>query len=82
QFYMRFASKQERLSLDDLDDPRIPIGGTPAWKTFNFRSGYNLTKNISIQAAIENILDYNYREHGSGINAPGRNLVFGLRISN
>ncbi len=26
---------------------------------------------------LENILDLNYREHGSGINGPGRNLVIG-----
>lgn len=82
QFYMRFAMAQNRLTEDDKDDPRIPEEGTPAWKTLNIRSGYNLTDKLYIQAAIENILDYNYREHGSGINGPGINFIFSIRYGN
>lgn len=79
-FYMRFAAKQDRLSADDLDDPRIPRGGTPPWQTYNIRIKYMVSKLITLQTALENILDYNYREHGSGINGPGRNFIISLNI--
>ncbi|MFC1724840.1 TonB-dependent receptor domain-containing protein [candidate division KSB1 bacterium] len=81
-FFMRFASKQDRLSSDDLDDPRIPEGGTPAWHTFNIRYGKNLKKHIFLRLSLENILDLNYREHGSGINGPGRNFIFSIEYEN
>jgi outer membrane receptor for ferrienterochelin and colicin len=73
--YMRFASKQDRLSADDMDDPRIPEGGTPGWHTLNIRAGTTRKSWIYVQCAVENILDINYREHGSGINGPGRNFI-------
>lgn len=79
-FYMRFATKQDRLSEDDLDDPRIPNGGTPPWQTYNFRIKYMVSRFVSLQMALENIIDYNYREHGSGINGAGRNFIISLNI--
>lgn len=53
--------------------------GMPAWYTVNLRMGYRIHPNISIQAALENILDYNYRVFASGISSPGRNFVLTLR---
>jgi hemoglobin/transferrin/lactoferrin receptor protein len=78
--YTRFAMEQNRLSKDDLDDPRIPIGGTPGWLTLNIRAEYKISPLIKVNFALDNILDRLYREHGSGINAPGRNLILGLKI--
>ncbi len=80
-FFVRLASKQDRLSSDDKDDPRIPEGGTPGWRTYNIRAAVKLTDTCWLRLAIENILDYNYREHGSGINGPGRNLILSLEVS-
>jgi outer membrane receptor protein involved in Fe transport len=82
EFYIRFAARQSRLSQDDMDDPRIPTGGTPEWFTLNLRGKYKLNRFLSVQAAIENILDLNYREHGSGINGPGRNFMMSLHLQN
>jgi outer membrane receptor for ferrienterochelin and colicin len=79
-FYIRFAGKQNRLSADDEDDPRIPKGGTPGWQTFNIRTGTQLNKWLNLQFAVENIFDYNYREHGSGLNGSGINFIVGLSI--
>ncbi|MCK5077584.1 MAG: TonB-dependent receptor [Calditrichia bacterium] len=79
-FYSRFATKQDRLSADDLDDNRIPNSGTPAWFTINLRMKFPVNDKVTLRFSIENILDYNYREHGSGINGPGRNFVLGLVI--
>lgn len=80
--YIRFAAKQDRLSADDFDDPRIPNQGTPAWQTYNFRMRYQFNKIFGIQIALQNIFDYNYREHGSGINGPGRNFIVSLILKN
>jgi len=80
--YLRFAGAQRRLSADDLDDPRIPPGGTPRWYTFNGRVGFQLFRSLNVQLAIENILDFNYREHGSGVNGPGRNFIVGCELRN
>ncbi len=80
-FFIRFASKQDRLSSDDLDDPRIPAGGTPGWKIFNIRYGRTISDHLLMQISLENIFDRNYREHGSGINGPGRNFILSFNLS-
>ncbi len=74
EMYSRFAGKQSRLSEDDMQDPRIPDGGSSAWYSLNFRFAGPITDDLQFVFGIENILDQNYREHGSGINAPGRNF--------
>ncbi|NNE07176.1 MAG: TonB-dependent receptor plug domain-containing protein [Gemmatimonadetes bacterium] len=82
RLYARWALEQDRLSDDDLDDPRIPVGGTPGWITWNLAWSiglYRLPGHPILNVNIENILDTNYREHGSGVNGPGRNLVLSLR---
>ncbi len=38
----QFASRQDRLSSGDIDDSRIPEGGTPAWNTVNLRLSYQI----------------------------------------
>ena len=80
--YTRFAAKQDRLSTDDLDDPRIPVGGTPGWATLNCRGSIRLWDRLTVQMALENILDLNYREHGSGVNGPGRNFIISMIVNN
>jgi len=81
ELYSRFASSQTRLSADDKDDPRIPVEGTPGWYTINLRAAKDFGKRVTVRAAVENILDTLYREHGSGINGPGRNFIVGLKLS-
>lgn len=53
--------------------------GTPPWWTLNFRVSYKLWDLLYVQAAVENIFDVHYRQFASGISAPGRNFMFGLR---
>lgn len=55
------------------------IDGMPAWYTLNIRGQYQLSESTSLQVAIENILDQNYRVFASGISAPGRNIIVTLR---
>lgn len=54
-------------------------GYMPGWFTLNVRIGVNLTKNLRLNAACENITDNRYRVFASGINAPGRNIIISLR---
>jgi len=51
----------------------------PNWFTLNIRLGANLTKNLRLNVACENITDNAYRNFASGINAPGRNVILSLR---
>lgn len=55
--------------------------GMPAWFTMNLRLSYQIHKNLSVQAGIDNIFDTQYRTFASGINAPGRNFIFALKGS-
>ncbi len=67
---------------DNIDKSADPINGyTPAWYTLNLRSSYEISKNISAQAALENIFDTHYRIFASGISSPGRSLRMTLRAS-
>lgn len=69
------ADLQDRLSPEDRrDTQRIPPGGTPGWATLNLRAGYSWKSTVFANLALENILDEDYRIHGSGINQPGRNV--------
>ena len=75
----RFVFAQIRLSAIDNLDLRIPEGGSPRWHTVNWRISKAIHSRMSISLAVNNIFDRNYREHLSGLNAPGRNLIFGAR---
>jgi hemoglobin/transferrin/lactoferrin receptor protein len=55
--------------------------GMPGWYTLNLRSSYSFKKYITLQAAVENIFDRNYRYFASGFSAPGRNFIIAVRAS-
>ena len=55
------------------------VDGMPSWFTFNWRASYSFTKNLTLQAGVENIGDRNYRYFASGFSAPGRNFILALR---
>lgn len=76
------ADKADKLSADDQrDTQRIPPGGTPGYAVYTARAGSNLSKNLTMSVAVENILDQDYRIHGSGVNEPGRNVVMTARMA-
>ena len=52
--------------------------GSPGWVTLNLRGGVQVTQYNRLTLALENLLDKRYREHGSGINGPGFNVIVGL----
>jgi outer membrane receptor protein involved in Fe transport len=85
------AAAQTDLANGDLADIRIcssetypgvvlgSIGeecpGTPAWTTLGVRAGVAIEDTATIRLALSNLLDANYRLHGSGTPAPGFNAA-------
>jgi len=55
--------------------------GSPAWITYNAYLKYALTPSITLNFAVENVLDTHYRPFSSGVSAPGRNVILTVRKS-
>lgn len=73
------AEDADKLSFGDLrDTSRIPPGGTPSYTVWHIRSGWQVSDQTSVEFLLENITDEDYRVHGSGLNRPGRNFIFGV----
>jgi len=80
ELFIRSAAKQDRLSSRDIDDSRIPKGGTLGWTTLNVRSFWELSDHLQFNFIFENIFDKAYKEHGSGIYSPGKGIVFEIQF--
>lgn len=76
--WLRFANRQERLSARDVRDSRIDPGGTPGWATAGAQAGWRIDDAWQIALGVENLLDKKHRYHGSGIDAPGRNVYLNV----
>ncbi len=74
------ARKQDRLASGDKEDNRIPAGGTPGWSIFNINTSYKI-KFLRLDLSLVNLLNKDYRYHGSGVNAPGRSAYFSLTVN-
>ncbi len=72
-FECLYANKQHRLAQGDKDDNRIPEGGTPGWQVMNLYTGYE-SGVVKLNLGLQNLLDRDYRTHGSGINGVGRSV--------
>lgn len=73
------AAKADRLSSSDRrDTQRIPPGGTPGYVVGTLSGGLRLWGAAHLTLAVENVTDEDYRIHGSGVNAPGRNFVVAI----
>lgn len=66
-----FAGQQDRLAQGDIDDNRIGKLGTPQWNTINFDAGLQL-KHLNINTSLINMLNEQYKTHGSGVYGMGR----------
>ncbi len=76
--WKRLRDFNTKAGSEDNLKATTPLGA-PAWYTLNVRGAYAFNAHLSLQLALENILDMNYRTFGSGVSAPGRNFVVGLR---
>ena len=75
----RLSADQDRLSARDISDPRIDPNGTPGFGVLDLRGGWQISARWRVSAEWSNLLDKRYREHGSGINGPGRAVTLTMR---
>jgi hemoglobin/transferrin/lactoferrin receptor protein len=74
--------KLEKYNTDGEDNAQYATAdGMPAWFTANWRATITATKNLQVQAGVENIFDRNYRYFASGFSAAGRNFILALRAN-
>ncbi|HXH06484.1 MAG TPA: TonB-dependent receptor [Vicinamibacterales bacterium] len=52
---------------------------TAGFVVLNLRGGWQLARRTGVTVLVENLLDRNYRWHGSGVDAPGFNVQVRLR---
>lgn len=79
--YVMFADGQSRLSDRDVRDPRIDPEGTDGWATINLRGIWTPSERWRVTMTLENLTDRRYREHGSGLDATGTNLILGIHAT-
>ena len=82
EFYLlsnRWKPIDEYLLNGEDNEKYATPKGTPSWKTFNGRLGYDFSKKWGIQAGFDNWFDLQYRTFASGINAPGSNFYITLK---
>jgi outer membrane receptor protein involved in Fe transport len=71
---------QNRVLPGLADTVRVTLfNSTPGWVSVDLRAGLPLTEMLSVEAAVTNLADRNYRLHGSGIDSPGRSAHLQLR---
>lgn len=93
-FYLQGAGSQDKLASGDLKDLRIceattgvlygDLGqdcpGSAAWTTLNVRGGYDFEGIGRLDLKVENLTNTRYRNHGSGILAPGFGAMVTLTV--
>ena len=66
-----------------LDDgTRVPLyTSTPGFVSLNLRAGLRIASHFDVTLGLINALDRNYRVHGSGVDAPGRNFFGAIKVN-
>jgi hemoglobin/transferrin/lactoferrin receptor protein len=72
-------SEQDKPYMYATDSNGDPYA--PAWFTFNTMVSYRIKDFGTINLGVQNIFDNRYRPYSSGIVAPGRNFIVGLRAN-
>ncbi|MGC6418971.1 MAG: TonB-dependent receptor [Bradymonadia bacterium] len=80
-YSIRWATKQDRLSIADVADARIPMGGTPGYVVHDLRMGLRVRSRLQLNVVLQNLTDERYRTHGSGIYSAGRAISGTLKIT-
>jgi hemoglobin/transferrin/lactoferrin receptor protein len=74
-------SDLDKLNTSDkLDTDRIPPGGNPGFNWLAVRGGCQITKNLGVTLALENLLDDEIRYAGSGSNEGGFGAVVSATV--
>lgn len=67
-------AKPHLYAIDENGQPYSPI-----WFTLNLMSSLQLLQFVQLNFGVENILDNRYKTYSSGLVAPGRNWLIGVR---
>ncbi len=78
---LQWATAQDRLSLSDYCDSRIPKYGTPGFAVVSARAGYRFGKYGMVSIVGENLANSPYRFHGSSVNGAGRGVMFQMELA-
>jgi len=74
-------SDMDRLNVNDRrDTDRIPSNGNPGFVWLALRGGCQITENLGLTLALENLLDDEIRHAGSGSNEAGFGAVLGATV--
>ena len=77
--WLRFSGEQDRLSARDIRDVRIDPTGTSGWGILGLRASWDYRSAWQFMLGVDNVFDKQYRVHGSGLDAPGRNVFASVR---
>lgn len=77
--WIQFAGSQDRLSARDVRDVRIDPRGTGGWGILGARAWWDDGEAWQVTVGLDNIFDKQYRVHGSGMDAAGRNFSVSVR---
>ena len=70
------------LALAGSPSTRVPLyTSTAGWVDLGVRGGFPVSDRWMIEAGAANLLDKNYRIHGSGIDSPGIHVWSALRFT-
>lgn len=70
-----YGARQDRLAPSDLTDPRIDPRGTAGYVSAHAGLRWQPSElPLTVQLRVENLTDKAYREHGSGVDQPGRGV--------
>lgn len=64
------------------DGTRVPLyTATAGFVSLNVGAGFTIAGPVRLDVSLSNVLDRNYRIHGSGVDSPGINLFARLRVN-
>jgi len=82
ELWGRFRAAQRRLNDPiNLEDNRIPAGGTPGYATLHVRAVYQVTPSLEAFARIDNLTNALVLDHGSGFYGPGLSAALGVSLN-
>jgi iron complex outermembrane receptor protein/hemoglobin/transferrin/lactoferrin receptor protein len=65
----------------NIEDNRIPEGGTPGYTTFHARMKYRVNPNVLARLAFDNVTDQLALDHGSGFYRAGFSVTGGVELN-
>jgi len=83
EFNINYSGRKSYEDLSPSERNKIYLytpDGALAWYTLNLMASYDIRETLIFNFGIENIMNKHYRTYSSGISAPGRNFIFGLRV--